>query len=598
MRDSGASLDSIRERVDLVELVREYVPSLKKAGRTWKACCPFHDEKTPSFTVNQEKGLFYCFGCQAGGDIFGFLMKIEGLTFPEAGEKLAGRAGLEWRASGSLSGGEKERLDMRRALDFAKSFYHKELAGPPGRAALEYLHKRGIQPAFISAFELGWAPAESDAFIKAARKAGHADDILFRAGLMGRGEGRCWDYFRGRVLFPIKNHRGEMTGFGGRILGQGEPKYLNSPDTPLFSKSKTLFAIDKAGPHIRKAGCALVLEGYMDVIACHQFGQENAVAPLGTALGEEHARLLKRYCDGALLLFDPDAAGKKAALKAANTLVSAGMFVKAASLDGGLDPDEYLLKHGRAAFDAALEGAEDALAFHARLLREESGGPLRALAAQDKTRAADALMETVSRHPDKLVRVEWTKAVSDMLSLPSLDIEKALTGILARKQAEASPRAPRRHAPETAPVPEPEMPVEERDLVRFSLHAPQCCMAAAELSPEEFSSPRAFGLLREVMKLARSGAAADCLAATLARQSQPEEAALVTRLAAQPLPADFDGARDIETCVVRVRRQYLARRFAELKGEIKRVSAAGQDTAALLKEQCEIAVSLKSGRNP
>ena len=595
MKDFAGTLEAIRERVDIVELVREYVPSLKKAGRTWKACCPFHGEKTPSFTVNQEKGLYYCFGCQAGGDIFGFVMQIENLTFNETAEKLAQRAGVEWRPrSGMMAREDTERLELRRALDYASGVYHKALTQEPaGKSALQYLEKRGLTTETIAKFEIGWASAESDSFLRAASKAGYKDEILRRAGLTGGSDGRSWDYFRGRVLFPIRNHRGEMAGFGGRILGEGEPKYLNSPETPLFSKSRVLYGISQASAAIRKAGRAIVMEGYMDVIASHQYGVETAVAPLGTALGAEHAKLLKRYCESVILLFDPDKAGIRAAIKGAQVLIEAGMFVKVASLEGGLDPDEYLQQHGREKFDAAVDAAVDALEFHANLLL---AGKKKPLSAQDKAHLSDELLETIARHPDAIARAEWLRMAAYRLSVS----EPALAERLAKKRAENAAPQSRYHAQaqpaQQQTAPEPEMPVEERDLIRFSLAQPAAAAVAQELGPQEFVSARAFALLRGILKLSGEGSAPQSVAAALAGE-MPAEAGFIARLSAEPLPGDFDAMRDAASCATRVRKAHLKRRYSQLKEQTKDFLRRGQDASALLEEQSRIAVILKSSRN-
>jgi DNA primase len=594
MKDFSGTIDSIRERVDIVELVREYVPALKKAGRTWKACCPFHSEKTPSFTVNQEKGLFYCFGCQTGGDIFGFVMQAENLTFNEAAEKLAQRAGVEWRPRGGmLAKEETERLELRRALDYAREIYHKALLhGPSGKTALQYLEKRGLSAETIEKFELGWAPSDYDSFLRAARKSGYKDALLHRAGLIGTGEGRSWDYFRGRVLFPIRNHRGEMAGFGGRILGDGEPKYLNSPETPLFSKSRVLFGISQASSAIRKANRAIVMEGYMDVIASHQYGVETAVAPLGTALGAEHAKLLKRYCESVVLLFDPDAAGIRAAIKGSQVLIEAGLFVKIASLPDGLDPDEYLQQFGREKFDAAVDAAVDALEFYADTLL---AGKKKPLSAQDKAAISDELIELIAKHPDSIARAEWLRAAAARLSAS----EAALSEKLSRKRAEAVTPRHYHYKADAAPVAvahEPEIPVEERDLVRFSLALPSAAGVAQELGQQEFVSTRAFSLLQGILKLCGEGVPSQNVAVALS-EAMPEEAGFIARLAAEPLPDDFDAARDAASCAARVRRAHLKRRYAQLKEQTKDFIRRGQDTSALKEEQNRIAVILKSSRN-
>ena len=282
--------EKIKQRIDLVEFVRQYVPHLKKAGKTWKACCPFHKEKTPSFTVSSEKGLYYCFGCQEGGDIFDFLMKMENLSFNEAVRKLADIAGVEYRPQGGFSAAEQQRINARKTLDWAKGFYHKNLMSAGGEFARNYVKGRGLTKETVQKFELGFAKNDAVGLCKAAQANGYTAQQLKDVGLCVQTAYGARDYFRGRLMFPIINQRGETVGFGGRILADGEPKYLNSPETLLFSKSHVLFGLNFAGPAIRKAGRAVLLEGYMDVIAVNQAGHRfynevNAAYPNGTCYG-------------------------------------------------------------------------------------------------------------------------------------------------------------------------------------------------------------------------------------------------------------------------------------------------------------------------
>ncbi len=361
---SNSVIEQIKDRLDIVEFIRQYVPNLKRAGKTYKACCPFHHEKTPSFTCSSEKGLFYCFGCQAGGDIFEFLMKMENLSFNEALEKLAERAGVEYKPQrAEFSAEEQRRSSARKALDFARSFYHKNLLSAAGTNARAYVKERNLTKETCVKFELGLAFNDATALARAAQAAGYSENDLKDAGLCLRTDFGMRDYFRNRLMFPIINHRGDTVGFGGRILGQGEPKYLNSPETVLFTKSHVLYGLNFAGPAIRKTDRAVLLEGYMDVIGCHQAGIDYTVAPLGTSLTEEHARLLKRYTENVILLFDPDEAGIKAALRGSVVLISHGLFVKIATLPDGLDPDEYVAKYGKESFEQILNNAEDFIAF-------------------------------------------------------------------------------------------------------------------------------------------------------------------------------------------------------------------------------------------
>ncbi len=311
-------VEQIKDRVDIVELIRQYVPGLKRAGKTYKACCPFHKEKTPSFTCSSEKGLFYCFGCQEGGDVFAFLMKMENLSFKEAVERLADLAGIEYQPTQALTGEEQRRASARKVLDFARQYYHKNFMSRAGEHARAYVKSRNLTKETCEHFELGLSPAPG-ALIAAAEQTGYSKADLKDAGLCTQTEYGLREYFRNRLMFPIWNQRGDTVGFGGRILGEGEPKYLNSPETILFTKSHILYGLNFAGPAIRKAGRAVLLEGYMDVIGCHQAGVTYTVAPLGTSFTADHAKLLRRYTQNVIVLFDPDEAGLKAALRGALT---------------------------------------------------------------------------------------------------------------------------------------------------------------------------------------------------------------------------------------------------------------------------------------
>ncbi|MDO5765018.1 MAG: DNA primase, partial [Elusimicrobiales bacterium] len=484
-------VEIIKDKLDIVEFIRQYVPGLKRAGKTYKACCPFHKEKTPSFTCSSEKGLYYCFGCQEGGDIIAFLMKMESLSFNEALEKLAGMAGVEYKPAKPMTGEEMRRAGVRRLLDHAKAFYHKNLMSAGGEFARAYVKQRNLTKETCQKFELGFAKNDATAFAREAKAAGYTEKDLKDAGLCVITAYGARDYYRNRLMFPIINQRGDTVGFGGRILGDGEPKYLNSPETVLFTKSHVLYGLNFAGPAIRKTGRAVLLEGYMDVIACHQAGAEYTVAPLGTSLTEEHARLLKRYTDNVTVLFDPDAAGIKAALRGALILIERGLFVKVASLPEGLDPDEYIAKYGKESFENILDQGQDLIAFHTGLQLELYPQPL---GAQDKTRIISELAETIGKQPDEIVRREWAKYVAEHVG-----VDEALVLERLRRPAMQTPFARRQEA--RPAVQTPANPAEE-ELTAWLLRCPQHAALCAELTQNDFSTPQAWKLFEAVRKAA------------------------------------------------------------------------------------------------
>ncbi len=344
-------LDDLRRRLPPSAVIGRRV-RLARKGREHLGLCPFHNEKTPSFTVNDDKGFFHCFGCGAHGDLIGFVMRDEGLSFPEAVERLAQEAGLEVPApSPAERAREETRQGVREAVAAACSWFEAQLKAPAGRRARDYLAQRGVDDATIAAFRLGYAPDSGQALAAHLRAAGFADAVMVEAGLATQPEGRerPYDFFRGRLLFPILDGRGRPIAFGGRILGDGQPKYLNSRDTPLFDKSRTLYALDKAREGLRHGAELVLVEGYMDVIALHQAGFRGAVAPLGTALTEPQLEELWRHAAEPILCFDGDRAGRQAALRAAERalpLLKAGCSLRFALLPEGEDPDSLIRRHG------------------------------------------------------------------------------------------------------------------------------------------------------------------------------------------------------------------------------------------------------------
>lgn len=606
-----SAVDSIRERLNIVEVIREYVPSLKKAGRSYKACCPFHKEKTPSFHVDEDKQLFYCFGCQTGGDVFAFVMKIENISFAEAGEKLAEKAGVDWRPQAPAGPAEAERADIKRAIDFAVRYYQTALKSAKyAEHARKYLEGRSLSAAMLEKFRIGYAHTEPDSFIKAARGEGFSDSTLLKAGLMGRGEGgRVWDYFRGRVLFPIQNHRGDSVAFGGRVLDDREPKYLNSPETPVFSKGQVLFGLSQGAQAVRRAGVLIVCEGYMDVIACHQAGVENAAAPLGTAFGPDHARLIKRYCQQVVLLFDPDPAGVRAALRAAPILITGGLQVKVASLGGGLDPDEFLQERGREAFDAVIAGARDIIEFHADVVMAALPHPV---SSHDKARAADELLPTALVQPNPIVRADWIRIIADRLS-----ISEAVLRQRASSPAIAAAAGPAREEEGPARArPDEGIPPPERELLRMVVRTPAFATVCGKLLEGVALSPKVSSLLSAMNKVCEGGCPDAEVISSLCAE-KPEYEGLVQMLAVEPEPASrLSGTgekepegeaaraaraeeemagrmRAFEELCRRIRRTGLERRQAELRASLAELGRKGQDTRDIQTQLQNIAATLK-----
>lgn len=372
----GIGLDELKERVDIVQVVSSYVPSLKRAGKDWKGLCPFHDEKTPSFYVIPNQGRYYCFGCGASGDAIKFLQDREGLTFGEAADRLARTLGRRFLSRESP--GERSRRDLIMEVNgIAASYYAELLAGSErAAAAREYLAERCIREGAIREFGLGYSLPEWEGLRSILMARGYPESLLVEAGLLRErdsGSG-AYDRFRGRLMFPIRSVQGDVIGFGARTLSDEEPKYLNSPSTLVFDKSRTFYGISQARDAIRQTGTAIVVEGYTDVIACHQAGLRNVVATLGTALTEEHLRVLRRYTDRAVLAYDADSAGLSAMLRAAHQLEASDLVVHVMVLPTGEDPDSLVRREGGAALERLAGSAKPLYHFVIDSLLPEPGG--------------------------------------------------------------------------------------------------------------------------------------------------------------------------------------------------------------------------------
>ncbi|MDJ0955227.1 MAG: DNA primase [Arenicellales bacterium] len=356
-------VDDLITRTDIVDIIDSRVP-LKKAGSEYKACCPFHDEKTPSFTVSPTKQFYHCFGCSAHGTVIGFLMEFEHMEFVEAVEYLASRLGLEVPREGESAPAKKktETADIFTVLDESASYYQQQLRHhSQANEAIDYLKQRGLTGEISAHFGLGYAPPGWDNLLRHLTNKKYQHNLLLQAGLITRkSENRHYDRFRNRIMFPIQNHRGQVIGFGGRALGDEEPKYLNSPETPVFHKGSELYGLYRARPHIKEAGKALVVEGYMDVVALSQFELNNSVATLGTATTRTQLERLFRHTDEVVFCFDGDRAGREAAWRALETALPClreGRQISFLFLPQGEDPDSVVRAEGKTGFEAKLANA-------------------------------------------------------------------------------------------------------------------------------------------------------------------------------------------------------------------------------------------------
>jgi DNA primase len=391
-------LEEIRSQVDIVDFISDYV-ALKKSGQNYKALCPFHAEKTPSFMVSQPKQIFHCFGCGAGGDVVSFLMKHETLSFNEAVQVIAKKAGIK---TGEFTF-DKDRSEKREKLlainrestkYFLQNLHDSE-------AARTYLQKRGIEDLSVRSFSIGYAPPKRDALMKYLKKTGYTDSLIKDAGLIMSDEKGIRDVFRGRIIFPIYNYQHDIVAFGGRVLDDSLPKYLNSPETEIFKKGETLFGLSTAKEEIRKKGYAVLVEGYLDTIICHQYGFKNTVAPLGTALTSKQLQRLYPLAKKVVLVFDSDAAGIAAAKRSLEILAQSNFRAKVLLLPEGEDPDSFLRKKGSHSFKRMLAEALSMTEFLLNTLKA------------DKIDAAREILRMISCIGDMIVADELLRELAE-----------------------------------------------------------------------------------------------------------------------------------------------------------------------------------------
>lgn len=520
-------LEEVKAATDLVEVASDYV-RLKKQGSRFIGLCPFHRERTPSFSVDPATNLYYCFGCQAGGDAITFVRETEGLGFEEAVRLLAGRAGIEIPQEGDPA--ERDETEsILHALRFAARFYYHQLTQTEeGRErGLAYFRGRGFSNETITRFGLGYAPERWDALLAAAAEQHIPPETLEKAGLVipRKAGGGHYDRFRGRVMFPILSHVGKVLGFGGRILGKTEgepsareqPKYINSPETRVYRKSRVLYGLFQARQAVRGAEEVLLVEGYTDVISLHQAGVENVVATSGTALTPEQVRALARYARRVLLLFDADAAGATAALRGIDLVLREGLAAYAVALPEGADPDAFVRRFGAEAFrNFAHKERQGFVRFHVEVARRAG----RLATPEGQAEAASEVLRAVAQVPDPVAQDAYIQAAAEALGVPDITLRARFREI-ARETGREAAREARREArsgaaPEMrseaaeAPAPPPARPAvrpEEEALIRLMLAhgAPMVEHVLGRMALSEFTEGPARATVEHLLRQYHEG---------------------------------------------------------------------------------------------
>jgi DNA primase len=440
MAEAGSFAERVKQQADIVRVVGEYV-RLKKAGKNFSGLCPFHQEKTPSFSVSPGKQMYYCFGCHEGGDVFKFVMALERCEFPEAVRTVAEKCGIPIPRPRERSPEERRENQQRSSIvdmhrDAAAFFARQLQSSPEGKVALAYLEERGLDRESIARFGIGFAPYAGDALLRQF-KPKYSEELLLSSGLFSRNEsGRLYDRFRKRIMFPIANDTGKVIAFGGRAMGDDHPKYLNSPETPVYSKSNVLYHLDRAKETLRQTDFAILVEGYMDAIAVARAGFANVVASCGTALAEAQIKLIARFTRRVVVNYDPDAAGQAATERSLMLLLEKEFDVRVLALPGGADPDKFLKEQGTDAYRKLLSQSPpylDYLITRARKMDQAT--------AESKLAALNFLMPYVQRIPNNLLRSEWTSRIASELRVENPVLREALRIATTERRSQVKPRA-------------------------------------------------------------------------------------------------------------------------------------------------------------
>ncbi|MFT5143747.1 MAG: DNA primase [Rhodothermales bacterium] len=500
MRISEETIEAVRGAADVVDVVGDYV-RLKKRGSNYIGLCPFHTEKTPSFNVNPSLGIFKCFGCGEGGDVFSFLARVETLSFPEAVTALAERVGIHIEDSGEPDEAASAREAILHALQFAARYFYQQLTqGEGGSKARDYLATREIAPEMVKRFGIGYAPDEWDGLQRAAKDAKISESVLEQAGLIlaRRDATGYYDRYRDRLIFPIMSHVGKVLGFGGRQLEkiEGQPKYINSPETDVYHKSRVLYGLYRAKNAIRSREEVVLVEGYTDVVALHQAGVEHVVASSGTALTTDQIKLIGRYARRVIMLYDGDEAGAKATVRGIDLLLQAGLAPYVVSMPDGEDPDTYVKKFGAEAFETALKDRRTDFVTYLHA-RARAKGSL----DQPDSRAEThhAIMRLVARISDQLMRESYVQRAASVLGVPDVYLRRAMNTDRQRDRSRAI--AKEKETESTAPTSQPEQaepalaiqaiePLpEEKTLLRLMLDqgAPMVSFILSRTALDEFT---------------------------------------------------------------------------------------------------------------
>ena len=584
MRFPQTFIDDLRRQADIVRVVQDYV-SLKKKGTNWMACCPFHQEKTPSFSVNPSKDIFYCFGCQKGGSVFNFVMEMERVSFPEAIKIVAEKVNMPLPAMQDDSRYEARRKEADEVVElnsWALEWWESQLAegNAEAKAARDYIEARGITEETRRTFRLGYAPDSWDGLSSHLKRKGAATGQIERSGLVVKKDaGGFYDRFRGRVIFPVLDAQGRAVAFGGRVMQTGEPKYLNSPETAAYTKGRHLYGLHQTRDDIRRKKFAILVEGYLDLIIPYQFGVRNAVASLGTALTPEQAKLLGRFARRVVVNYDGDRAGVSAAKRAIETLLAEDFDIKVLVLPEGADPDEFIKAAGVEAYNERRGAALP----HIQFVLDQAMRDRNLRRPADKAEAVEEVLPFLRAVRNKIQKREYFDMTMDALRVEEPALRRELWQTIAKPSAAAQGNAAGTSTvqekvarAESAPL-----TVAEQRLLELLVHDAELRrILLPRIEPDDYEDLPTAGVFGALKELEAAGAAVDFTTLGARTESDPVASDLVPLLLmSEPAREEGEATDDVqaeaESCLLTLRLMRVERRLKDLALEINEAERAG-----------------------
>jgi DNA primase len=570
-------IQEIRDRIDIVEVVSQHV-TLKRRGKSFVGLCPFHGEKTPSFHVDPVRGFYHCFGCGVGGNVFTFVMQMEKISFPEAVKMLAGKAGVSIPEISQDDERTKEIEELYQANQMAADFFRKVfLETEEGKQAQEYLFtRRKFAPSSADLFKIGYAPAGWDGLIRKAQSVSMKPEMLFKAGLVvPRKDGKgYYDRFRSRLMFPIQNPAGKVVGFGGRILKDDPraPKYLNSPETAVYQKSRILYGLHQSKGAVQKENCALLVEGYLDLIRMMLAGFENTVATSGTALTEGHAILLSRYTKNTVLVFDGDSAGFAAALRGVEILAGAGLSVRVAPLQNGTDPDTFLIRYGKSAMEQRIQSARHFIDFYIEQAQEKH----QITTVTDRAGLARSILAVISKVSDPIERNLMIKQTAEKLGLDETVLFNELSPARQGVPPQGQPVVKNASAQSAA----------EEGLLYVLVEdgATWAKSAFRHIRPEQFRNREAREVVTEIFDGFSRGNPLSAKEVLDRVRDHPETLQFLTAVLARVLDSSDNRTQFVTDCLIRMKQEEIQEEIDRIRFQIQGLQQHNQDWSEATQE--------------